>query len=63
MLEVTNISQEEILGVNFADIYKNSDLYQYVFPYIWICLNLALFIYVDLTYLWGIILQEKQSSN
>ncbi|XXG56014.1 hypothetical protein AAC387_Pa03g3547 [Persea americana] len=28
MLEVTNISQEEILGVNFADIYKNSDLYQ-----------------------------------
>ena len=49
MLEVTNASQEEILGVNFADMYKNSDLYQYVFLYIWICLNLALFIYVDLT--------------
>ncbi|XXG56016.1 hypothetical protein AAC387_Pa03g3548 [Persea americana] len=28
MLEVTNASQEEILGVNFADMYKNSDLYQ-----------------------------------
>ncbi|KAK8956349.1 Pleiotropic drug resistance protein TUR2 [Platanthera guangdongensis] len=28
MLEVTNLSQEEILGVNFAEIYKNSDLYR-----------------------------------
>ncbi|XXG63723.1 hypothetical protein AAC387_Pa05g1844 [Persea americana] len=28
MLEVTTISQEENLGVNFADIYKNSSLYQ-----------------------------------
>ncbi|KAJ8618442.1 hypothetical protein MRB53_014628 [Persea americana] len=28
MLELTNTSQEEILSVNFSDIYKNSDLYQ-----------------------------------
>ncbi|GJN18417.1 hypothetical protein PR202_gb05578 [Eleusine coracana subsp. coracana] len=28
MLEVTTISQEQILGVDFSDIYKNSELYQ-----------------------------------
>ncbi|XP_077211790.1 pleiotropic drug resistance protein TUR2-like isoform X2 [Tasmannia lanceolata] len=28
MLEVTSLSQEEILGVNFTDVYKNSDLYR-----------------------------------
>ncbi|KAG9445935.1 hypothetical protein H6P81_012063 [Aristolochia fimbriata] len=28
MLEVTAISQEEAMNVNFAEIYKNSDLYQ-----------------------------------
>ncbi|EHA8590358.1 ABC transporter G family member 39 [Cocos nucifera] len=28
MLEVTTQAQEEILGVNFAEIYKNSDLYR-----------------------------------
>ncbi|XP_020588143.1 ABC transporter G family member 39-like [Phalaenopsis equestris] len=28
MLEVTNLAQEEILGANFAEIYKNSDLYR-----------------------------------
>ncbi|KAJ1691234.1 hypothetical protein LUZ63_015389 [Rhynchospora breviuscula] len=28
MLEVTTLAQEDILGVNFAEIYKNSDLYR-----------------------------------
>lgn len=28
MLEVTTLAQEELLGVNFADIYSNSDLYR-----------------------------------
>ncbi|KAG0503184.1 hypothetical protein HPP92_003256 [Vanilla planifolia] len=28
MLEVTNLAQEEILGLNFAEIYKNSDLFR-----------------------------------
>lgn len=28
MLEVTSATQEAILGVNFTDIYKNSDLYR-----------------------------------
>nr|CAD1834199.1 unnamed protein product [Ananas comosus var. bracteatus] len=28
MLEVTSTAQEEVLGVNFAKIYKNSDLYR-----------------------------------
>jgi hypothetical protein len=28
MLEVTTISQEQILGVDFSDIYKKSELYQ-----------------------------------
>ncbi|XP_072991166.1 ABC transporter G family member 39-like [Typha latifolia] len=28
MLEVTTLAQEEILGVDFAEIYKNSDLYR-----------------------------------
>ncbi|XP_077211686.1 pleiotropic drug resistance protein 1-like [Tasmannia lanceolata] len=28
MLEVTTVTQEEILGVNFADIYKNSDIFR-----------------------------------
>ncbi|GJM93951.1 hypothetical protein PR202_ga10552 [Eleusine coracana subsp. coracana] len=28
MLEVTTVSQEQILGVDFSDIYKNSELYQ-----------------------------------
>jgi hypothetical protein len=28
MLEVTSIAQEAVLGVNFTDIYKNSDLYR-----------------------------------
>lgn len=28
MLEVTTISQEEILGLNFAEVYRNSDLYK-----------------------------------
>lgn len=28
MLEVTNLAQEDILGVNFAELYKNSDLYR-----------------------------------
>jgi hypothetical protein len=30
MLEVTTISQEQILGLEFSDIYKKSELYQYV---------------------------------
>ncbi|KAL5213205.1 hypothetical protein ABZP36_024052 [Zizania latifolia] len=30
MLEVTTLAQEDILGVNFAEVYRNSDLYQYV---------------------------------
>lgn len=30
MLEVTTIAQEEILGVDFTDVYKNSELFQYV---------------------------------
>jgi len=28
MLEVTAASQEHVLGVDFSDIYKNSELYQ-----------------------------------
>lgn len=28
MLEVTSEAQEEALGVNFAELYKNSDLYR-----------------------------------
>lgn len=28
MLEVSSLAQEDLLGVNFAEIYKNSDLYQ-----------------------------------
>uniref|UniRef100_A0A0E0LUI1 ABC transporter domain-containing protein n=1 Tax=Oryza punctata TaxID=4537 RepID=A0A0E0LUI1_ORYPU len=28
MLEVTTLAQEDILGISFADVYKNSDLYQ-----------------------------------
>lgn len=28
MLEVTTMAQEEILGVNFTEIYKNSDLFR-----------------------------------
>lgn len=28
MLEVTSAAQEETLGVNFSDIYKNSELYR-----------------------------------
>ncbi|KAM0933390.1 putative ABC-type sulfate transporter [Dioscorea sansibarensis] len=28
MLEVTTLAQEEVLGVNFVEIYKNSDLYR-----------------------------------
>jgi len=27
MLEVTTLAQEDILGVNFAEVYRNSDLY------------------------------------
>lgn len=30
MLEVTTAAQEEALGVNFTEIYKNSDLYRCV---------------------------------
>jgi len=28
MLEVTTVSQEQILGVDFCDLYKKSELYQ-----------------------------------
>ena len=28
MLEVTTAAQERALGVNFADVYKNSELYR-----------------------------------
>ena len=28
MLEVSSIAQEEIIGINFTDAYKNSDLYR-----------------------------------
>ncbi|KAG8070337.1 hypothetical protein GUJ93_ZPchr0006g42732 [Zizania palustris] len=28
MLEVTTLAQEDILGVNFSEVYRNSDLYQ-----------------------------------
>jgi hypothetical protein len=28
MLEVTSQAQEDILGVSFAEVYKNSELYQ-----------------------------------
>ena len=28
MLEVTSAAQEAILGVNFAQVYKNSELYK-----------------------------------
>jgi len=31
MLEVTNSSKEVELGINFAEVYKNSELYRY-FP-------------------------------
>lgn len=30
MLEVTTLAQEDILGINFAEVYRNSDLYRYV---------------------------------
>lgn len=30
MLEVTTLAQEDVLGVNFAEVYMNSDLYRYV---------------------------------
>ena len=30
MLEVTTAAQEHVLGVDFSDIYKNSELYQWV---------------------------------
>ena len=30
MLEVTTLAQEDALGVNFAEVYMNSDLYRYV---------------------------------
>lgn len=30
MLEVTTPAQEDKLGINFAELYKNSDLYWYV---------------------------------
>jgi hypothetical protein len=30
MLEVTSTMQERITGVNFSDVYKNSELYRYV---------------------------------
>ena len=30
MLEVTTLAQEEILGINFAEAYRNSDLYRYL---------------------------------
>ena len=31
MLEITSSAQEVLLGVDFADVYKNSELYRYVF--------------------------------
>lgn len=30
MLEVTTLAQEDILGINFAEVYRNSGLYRYV---------------------------------
>jgi hypothetical protein len=30
MLEVTTVSQEQTLGVDFSDLYKKSELYQWV---------------------------------
>jgi hypothetical protein len=30
MLEVTTVSQEQLLGIDFSDIYKKSKLYQWV---------------------------------
>lgn len=30
MLEVTTLAQEDALGLNFAEVYMNSDLYRYV---------------------------------
>lgn len=35
MLEVSNTSQEAALGIDFAQLYKNSDLYKYVYIYIY----------------------------
>lgn len=29
MLEVTSAAQEASLGINFAEVYKNSELYRY----------------------------------
>ena len=31
MLETTSLAQEAALGVDFTDVYKNSELYRYVF--------------------------------
>lgn len=28
MLEVTSVTQESLLGINFTNIYRNSDLYR-----------------------------------
>ena len=36
MLEVSTLSKEDELGVDFADIYRNSDLYRYGQP---VCLQ------------------------
>jgi hypothetical protein len=30
MLEVTSFAQEEALGVNFSEVYRNSELYQLI---------------------------------
>jgi len=30
MLEVTSTMQEQITGINFSEVYKNSELYRYV---------------------------------
>ena len=41
MLEITTEAQEAVLAVDFADVYKNSELYMYVFyaPWDFLCTN------------------------
>lgn len=46
MLEVSNVEEEMQLGVDFADIYLKSSLYQYEISNFSFCLNTELSIFI-----------------
>jgi hypothetical protein len=53
ILEVTTVTQEFVLGVDFSDIYKNSELYQFsnllaLLVELYLFLNSELFVFVFL---------------